>query len=120
MIPGSNLLKKALRIIAKQKVQYYKFTGRTTNSMGKDLPSYADPVTIAGSLQPVDRALYEKFGLDLQKTYYNFYVPVQVFGIQRGISGDKLVFLGNEYQCESVNDWYGIDGWVVVLCILQK
>jgi hypothetical protein len=118
MIPGSNLLNRALKIIAKQTVTYYKSLGRTLNDVGQDVTAYNEPVSIAGSLQPVSRVLYEKLGLDLQKTYYTFYTSNNVIDVGRNVSGDQFVFNGQRYQVESNNDWYAQDGWKGVLCVL--
>lgn len=118
MIPGSDLLDDALTIIDSQTVDYYRSTGRTLNDIGQDVPGYADPVQIYGSLQPVPRTLYEQYGLNLQKSYYTFYTSNNVIDVARNVSGDQFVYNGQRYQVESNNDWYSVDGWKGVLCVL--
>ena len=71
-----------------------------------------------GSFQPVPRRVYEAYGLDLQKQYFTFYVPSNVFDISRDRSGDQITFRGFRYQCESNNDWFAEDGWKGVLCVM--
>ncbi len=117
MIPGQNLLNMALTVIAKQPIQYYQFAGRTLNSIGQDVTTYLDPFTIYGSFQPVPRNLYEAYGLDLQKEYYNLYVSQDVLDVLRDVSGDQIIFNNSRFQCESNNDWFALDGWKGILCV---
>lgn len=117
MIPGSNLLKSALTVIASQTITYYKFAGRTENNVGQAITLYSDGIGIKGSFQPVPRNLYEIYGLDLQKEYYTFYTFNNLIDIDRNTSGDQIGFNGQRYQIESNNDWFKMDGWKGVLCI---
>jgi hypothetical protein len=119
-VPGSNLLQRALNLIAPFSVSYYAYTGRETNDAGYDIPSYAEAVTIRGSLQSVDKAMYALYGLDLQKTYFVFYVSQNIIDIQRDVSNDYIVFNSVRYNCESNKaNWFQIDGWVGTLCVLD-
>jgi hypothetical protein len=117
IIPGSNILKMALTVIAQQSVQYFRFTGRVNNDIGNFINAYADPVILRGSWQFIPRRLYVGMGLDLQKTYVNFYTPNNVADIQRGAAGDQLVFDSRKYQVESLTPWLAQDGWVCALCV---
>lgn len=116
-VPGSNLLKKALTVIAKQGFQYYQFQTRSPNAVGQDVAAYYPPVPGRGSVQPVPRNLYQAYGLDLQKNYMNFYMPQDVIDIERDVSGDQIKFNCKTFQCLSKTDWYGIDGWIQVLAV---
>lgn len=116
MVPGSNLLNAALRVIAPQVVQYYAFTGRTTNANGYDVSTYAAPVNLAGSLQAVQRELYEKMGLDFQVNYVNFYISRNTLDVARDVSGDQIVYAGRKYNCLSRTPWFAQDGWDAILC----
>lgn len=118
MIPGSNILKQALSIIASQTISYYKATGRSLNAIGQYITTYASPVSILGSFQPVPRTLYQVYGLDFQKSYFTFYTSTNLIDVQRDVSPDKIVFNSQTYQCISNNDWFAIDGWVGMLCVL--
>ena len=117
MIPGANLLNMALTIISKQTIQYYRYLSRASNSVGQYVSTYAAPVNIVGSWQPVPRNLYQVYGLDLQKDYFTFYTSNDVLDLARDISGDQVAFMGSRYQCESNNDWYKLDGWKGILCV---
>lgn len=117
MIPGSNLLNMAFRVIAKETVLYYRDGGRTLNSIGQDITLYQPALELSGSFQPVPRKVYYLYGLDLQKSYYTFYASRDILDVNRDVSGDQISFNGQRFQCESANDWYAIDGWVGMLCV---
>ncbi len=117
LVPGSNLLGMALRVIARQSFDYYAFIARVKNSAGLFVPDYASPVTLTGSVQPVPRVLYQNLGLDLQRNYLTFYVEKDILDLRRDVSGDKFVFAGLTYQCESITNWFPMDGWVPVLAV---
>ena len=117
MIPGQNLLKMALTVIAKQTVTYYKYASRSLNDVGQDVTVYEPPVQIKGSLQPIERKMYEKFGLDMQNDYVIFYVPQDILDIERDVSGDQIEYNGNRYQCQSDTEWFSQDGWDAILCV---
>ena len=111
MIPGSNLLSQAFTVIAQQVVLYYAFSGRTINSIGQNISTYLDPISVRGSFQPVSRNLYQQYGLDLQKSYYNFFVEKNVLDLGRNVSPDLVLFNGIVYQVESKVDWFPDDFW---------
>lgn len=117
MTPGSNLLKRALKLIRRQTISYYQFINRSLNGIGQDITVYATPINIVGSFQAVPRNLYDAYGLVLQKSYYTFYTSTNAFDIARDISGDQIVFNGRKFQCESNNDWFALDGWKGILCV---
>lgn len=117
MIPGSNLLSMALSVIAPQTVSYYRFTGNTVNAIRNKIPSYADPVDILGSLQPVARALYSQYGLDLSKKYFILFTENNLIAVDRSIAGDQISVEGVRYECLSATEWFNLDGWVEILCV---
>jgi hypothetical protein len=116
-VPGMNLLNMSLTIILRQTIQYYKLLSRPLNIVGQNVDVYAAPVNIVGSFQPVPRMMYEQYGLDLQKTYYNFYTSNNLLDLERDFSADKIVYQGVTYKCESNTEWYGEDGWKGILCV---
>ena len=118
MIPGINVLSMALTVIAPQTVLYYAFQGRVTNAAGLDVATYATPVEDSqGSVQPVERKLYQQFGLDLRKSYVNWFVSRAILDVARDVSGDQFVYAGSRYQCQSITNWKSQDGWVQVLAV---
>lgn len=118
-VPGSDILNDALSVIASEAVTYYRYAGRSLNNVGQDITVYDDPITIYGSFQPIQRNLYQQLGLDLQKSYFNFYTSTDMIDVSRDVSGDQIEFQGKRYQCESLTEWYGIDGWVAIRCVAQ-
>lgn len=116
-VPGLNILSMALRVIGSSNFQYYKYLGRSSNAIGLEVTDYAEPACLSGSVQPVPRELYDKFHLQFQKNYMTFFVQKSILDVKRDVSSDKIVFNGKQYKCESVTDWYAIDGWVPVLAV---
>lgn len=116
-VPGSNLLKAALTVIAPSTVTYYRNTGRGPNAAGQLVAILALVGPVQGSVQPVPRSKYEALGLDLSKDYFNLYTSSPVIDLQRDVSGDQFDFNGNKYQCQSKTAWEAIDGWCSVLAI---
>lgn len=117
MIPGSNLLNKALSVIAKQEFGYKRFLGRTPNDIGLDVSQYSAQRCTKGSIQPVPRNVYTMNGLDFQRTYVNVYVSRDVTDIDRDVAGDLVLFKGVTYECISRTPWHAIDGWDQVLAV---
>ena len=117
-VPGSNLLNKAFGAIAKQTVAYYKYAGRVENDAGNLISMYSAPIDVKGSLQPLPQSKYAFMGLDLKKSYANFYCPSELLSLQRDVSGDMFQFGSKVYQVESLTDWFLQDGWVDAFCVV--
>ena len=96
--PGSNLLNKAFKVIAKQSFIYRQFKSRTTNAIGIDIPEYEDDVSLKGSVQAVPRRLYQLHGLDWKKNYITIYSSDKIEGVNRDTSGDRVVFYSGIFQ----------------------
>ena len=116
-IPGGNLLNLAMSAIAKQQLQYFAYTGRTVATNGDYVPAYADAVNVSGSLQPIKRSLYDQLGLDLQKGYYNIFVPQCVVDVRRATAGDQFGYNNKTFQVLSNEPWSDLDGWDQCLCV---
>ena len=116
-VPGSNLLKKAFKVIGKDAFLYRQFDKRETNSVGIDVPSYLPDVELKGSVQAVPRRLYQLHGLDWKKKYITIFSSDKIDGPDRDTSGDRLTFNGKLYQALEENDWTPIDGWNGVMCV---
>lgn len=112
MIPGSNLLKMALKVIGSQTVQYIQYLGRVENSAGFLVSTYAEPVPLTGSFQPVPRQYFAQMGLDYNKSYAMLYDPNgTIKDLDRDRSGDYIEFADARYEAMSSTDWTPIDGW---------
>ena len=116
-VPGSNLLKKALRIVKKQSFIYRQFNARTTNNIGIDIPDYKPDVELTGSIQAVPRRLYQLHGLDWKKNYITIYSEDVLEGVNRDTSGDRVIFDSKTFLVLDENDWSPVDGWNGVMCV---
>ncbi len=117
MIPGSNLLNMAMGPIARQRPQWRAFISRALNAVGDWESTFAEPVDITGSMQPVNVALYSQLGLDLQKNYHHLWTSADVLATNRDREGDLVIFGGKHWQCQSDRDWRMVDGWRKMLMV---
>lgn len=118
MIPGSNLLAMALRVITPTTVTYYKWLSRTGNAKGMLVNNYDQGRPIRGSFQPVPQTLYQQLELDFSKKYYMLYTVEPILEVDRDTSSDQIGFNGQRFQVVSNNDWHAIDGWNGVMTVL--
>jgi len=111
IVPGSNLLAIALTVIAPETIALYPATGRTQNSIGEWVTTYAAGLPVEGSWQPIDQSKYESLGLDLSKRYFMFYASEDITGIVRNESPDIAERKGRKYSTVGDTPWYDVDGW---------
>lgn len=117
LVPGSNLLSMALRVIAPQGVQWRAWVSETRLANGNLSNVYATAVAIEGSLQPVSLTLVQTLGLDLSQSYMMLYTSAAVKALQRDRAADIVSYGGSWYQIENQIDWHTQDGWSAYLCI---
>lgn len=106
-----NLLNAAHKIIPSVIVSWRRATGRTQNAIGQWITSYAAPISLKCSFQPIEKAKYEALGLDMNKHYFVLYGSNELTAVERGTGGDVIDFLGKRYQAEDAIDWYYYNGW---------
>ena len=116
-VPGANWLLTAFRAIATQSFQYYAFAGRTTQVNGQQLATYAAPVTLMGSIQPLPRNLYQMYGLQFDRYYVTVYMPESATDVSRDTAGDQIEYQGNRFQAVQKVNWYAQDGWIAMLFV---
>lgn len=116
-VPGSNILNMALRVIAPQPLTHLAFVSRAENSAGDTVSVYADPVDIVGSMQAIDKKLYQELGLNLAKNYMTLYTSADVRPTARDRQGDLVTYGGRTWLCESDSDWGTADGWRRLLVV---
>lgn len=116
-VPGANLLGMALRVIRPQTMQMRAFLSRQENDAGDTIPVFAAPVNIQGSMQPVDKKLYQELGLNLSKNYSTLYVFGNVQPTARDRNGDLVLFGGSTWQCESDRNWSGVGEYRKILTV---
>lgn len=117
MVPGSNLLSMALSAIQPQTIAHHAWTGRTVDDAGEYVTAYADPVDIEGSMQAVNKKLYQTLGLNLAKNYAQLYTSANVRPTSRDRSGDLMEYASRWWLAESDMDWSAQDGWRKLLCV---
>lgn len=117
--PGSNLLRRATRLIAPTTgVQYLRNTGRTINPAGQYQVAYDAPVAVAGShVQAMSLSAVTRNGLDTANDYVTWFVSKKVIGIERDFSGDRIIWDGDTWQCQTGQDWTTQDGWLSIVCV---
>ena len=116
----TNLLQKALKLIPPESFEYVQYTGQTTNSMGVNVPTYAAPVTVKGSVQSPENSLYEQMGLSLEKNYKIFYCSLDIKGNELQPQPDIFYYDGKTYETVKNSNWFNYDGWCGVLAVEVK
>ena len=109
--PGSNLLRRASRLIAFQTVEYYSATGRTLNAARQYVPEFSVPFRLQASVQAVNRNNYHEMGLDLNKFYLKILASIDIVDLQRDSSGDRFIYGCDLFQLDSGTTWFAQDGW---------
>ena len=112
-----NVLATVQTVIGTQDFEYLEYLGRTTNSIGLDVSSYAAAVPLKGSVQPVDRAKYEEMGLDFTKNYFSILCLQDVKDLERTKAPDQIIFDSVTYEVMGESDWTVPAGWNRVLVI---
>ena len=116
----SNLLKKALKLIPSENYLYYQFLGETVNELGISVPTYADPITITGSVQSPENSMYNQLGLSLDKNYKIFYGAISINGNETQSQPDRFLYDGRLFETVKNTNWFNYDGWSGVLAIEVK
>lgn len=112
MIPGSNLLRSALRLIGNQTVTLTPWVSSTTSPTGRDVSSYGTQVVVTeGSVQAVPRDRYADMGLDYTKSYVTWFTSATVRGVERNRGPDRFTYGGRLYEVHTVTPWNLQDGW---------
>ncbi|USN16332.1 hypothetical protein PLUTO_00160 [Luteibacter phage vB_LflM-Pluto] len=117
MIPGSNLYRQARRLIGGSPVVYFKYAGRTQNSVRQYVSTFDAGVQVKASVQAVPRSKYTFLGLDFQRNYVNIFIDKNAIDLQRDAGGDQFVYDGFVFQLEGNTQWFEQDGWVEGLAV---
>lgn len=112
-----NLLNAALRIIPKQQIIWRKFAGFEVDEQGLKINRYAEGVELTGSVQAVDRNIYDQLGLDQEKEYLTVYAPADIKGVSGQNAPDIIEFGGAAYKVVRNYPWYFYNGWAGVVVI---
>lgn len=100
--------------------QYYRYQETIVDDMGRDVPQYADPKPITGSVQAVSNKMYEQLGLDLNKNYKIIYSPELIQSIAEKIQPDRIVYDNRTFEVVENKNWYETNGYTKILIVELK
>jgi hypothetical protein len=118
--PGSNLLRRASRLIKFQEVQYYSAAERVLNAARQWVPGFGTATPLKASVQAVNRSSYAEMGLNFNSFYVQVYAMLNMVDLQRDSSGDRFIYNGDLYQMENGQSWFEQDGWATCLAVRIK
>ena len=116
-VPGFNVLASALTVICASQFNYYRYTGKTINAIGFDVHTFATPLIVRGSVQPVGTGVYKDLGLEWEKTYINIWAEQNIVQLMRGRPGDQIGWQGGRYELINHDDWQAVDGWNSIMAV---
>ncbi len=117
VFPGGNLYAMATRLIGKSSYTYFAFVSRVLDDRGVWNSTYAAGTSLADSIQPIPRELYESMGLDLDRYYLMVHTDNDLLVLDRGRGADQIEYQSDRYELLSDNDWMPQDGWRGVLAV---
>ena len=101
-----NVLKRALRIIPKQQVTYKKFKSVTVNTIGNQVNTYEQPITVEGSIQPTDQDTLYKLGIANTGDIYTVFLRGNAVSIAQIQSNDLIIGAnGQVYNIFKADIW---------------
>lgn len=101
-----NVLGAALSLLPKQNITYQKFIGVRPNSIGILVNTYADPVTVVGSIQPASDDTLYKLGIANTGDIFTCYLHGNLVSIADVQSNDIVVdAAGNVYNIFRSDKW---------------
>lgn len=101
-----NVLGAALSILPKQNITYQKFIGVRPNNIGILVNTYADPITVVGSIQPASDDTLYKLGIANTGDIFTCYLHGNLVSIADLQSNDIVVdAAGNVYNIFRSDKW---------------
>lgn len=100
--------------------QYYRYQETIGDDMGRDVPRYADPKSVTGSVQAVSNKMYEQLGLDLNKNYKIIYSSELIQSIAEKIQPDRIVYDNRTFEVVENKNWYETNGYTKILIVELK
>ncbi len=117
LVPGSNLLRLAHRLISWQDVTYFRTTGRTLNAAKQWVAEYDAGTKLQCSIQAIDRNTYINMGLDFNVLAVNIFAPLDLVDVERDSSGDQFEYNGDRYKMANGQNWFEQDGWATCMAV---
>lgn len=119
-----NILNPAMAATAilgcNKQFKFLKWLKNTIDGMGRDVPEFAEPLTLTGSIQPVSNKMYEQFGLDLNKNYKIVFSSALIQSIAEKIQPDRIVYDNRTFEIVENKNWYETNGYTKVLMVELK
>lgn len=116
-----NLLATAQTVIGKQDYLLRKYTGRVRNEAGYWVSSFAEPIPMLGSVQPIRATQYQAMGLDFKKAYIKIYDVNLIQSMSRDTNADQVIWDGYLWHVAEDTPWFLSGGWNYVMCVrLEK
>lgn len=102
-----NVLKAALRVIPTQKITYQKFLGVQPNGIGLMVNTYADPVTVDGSIQPASADTLYKLGIANTGDIFVCVLQGDAVSVAEVQSNDLIInSVGEKFNIFKSDRWY--------------
>jgi hypothetical protein len=117
LVPGSNLLNLAHRLISWQNITYFVNTGRTLNAAKQWVAQYGPGQPMQCSVQAINRSTYVAMGLDFNVLAVQVFAPLDLIDLQRDSSGDQFEYNGDRYKMANGQNWFEQDGWATCMAI---
>lgn len=116
-----NLLLKALNLIPPVSVTYKKFLGNTRSADGILSAAYDEGAEYPNaSVQPVPTEVYHERGMDMQKKYFDVYIPAEIRALEGQEAPDVVVFGLKTYKVWKTEPWQFYDGWTKCTVVEDK
>jgi len=112
-----NILNQALSVIGSRSVLWSAYQSRAQNARGMWASTYAAPVPLAGSWQPVSAKRAKERGLDAAKNHHTLWVSAPIEMVRRMASPDRVIVDGATHEIISITDWHGQNGWREATCV---
>ena len=100
--------------------EFLKYIETTIDDMGRDVPVFADPVLMTGSIQAVPNKMYEQMGLQLDKNYKTVFSLALIQSIAENIQPDRIVYNGLTFEVVENKNWYETNGYTKILVVELK
>lgn len=114
---GFNIAATVQKASGTREFSYIRFLSREENEIGYVVNTYADPIVLSGTIQPVEREVYQQRGLDFNREYINIFATEDISDLARNRSTDKIIYNNETYSVVGEDEW---TEWNEILCVRQN
>lgn len=100
--------------------KFLKWLSNSVDEMGRDVPLFAAPQTLTGSIQAVPNKMYEQLGLDLNHNYKTVFCPELMQSIAEKIQPDRIEYENRTFELVENKNWYETNGYIKALIVELK